>query len=90
MRLVFGDTAYWVALIDRKDQWHAAARAVSPALATSRIVTTDEVLIEVFTFFSPVEPELRAAAVRFARRAVQIVDRTAPIAPVVISGRAAQ
>jgi len=71
MRLVFGDTAYWVALIDRKDQWHAAARAVSPALTMSRIVTTDEVLIEVLTFFSSVEPQLRAAAVRFARRTLR-------------------
>ena len=67
MRTAFGDTSYWVALLDPNDQWHETAKATREALGDSRIVTTDEVLGEVLTFLASLGPRLRGSAVRFAR-----------------------
>ena len=67
MIVAFGDTSYWVALIDPNDQWHKTAKATREALGDSRIVTTDEVLVEVLTFLGSLGPRLRSSAVRFAR-----------------------
>ncbi|NBC49338.1 MAG: PIN domain-containing protein [Gammaproteobacteria bacterium] len=51
---VFVDTAALVALGNRRDDWHAAAVAVSRqlTLAGCRFVTTDAVLLEVGNTFS--------------------------------------
>jgi predicted nucleic acid-binding protein len=47
----FVDTSGWYALIDRRDAWHATARAEVEALvaAGARIVTTDYVIDEACT-----------------------------------------
>ena len=47
MRRVFVDTLFWIAISNRKDQWHQAAEQASHPLAGCRLVTTDEVLIEI-------------------------------------------
>ncbi|MDV3000174.1 MAG: hypothetical protein N5P05_001780 [Chroococcopsis gigantea SAG 12.99] len=48
MKLIFADTFYWVALInDRDDDWHARVIAISSILNNVKVITTDEVLIEV-------------------------------------------
>jgi predicted nucleic acid-binding protein len=52
MKRVFADTAYWVALVHRKDQWHQKALHVSQQLGSAILVTTDEVLNEFLAFFS--------------------------------------
>jgi len=52
MRRIFADTAYWIALIHRKDQWHQRAAELSQQLHLIGLVTTDEVLSEFLTFFS--------------------------------------
>jgi predicted nucleic acid-binding protein len=44
MRRVFADTYYWIALLNDRDQGHAAARAISQALPQAAIMTTQEVL----------------------------------------------
>jgi predicted nucleic acid-binding protein len=44
MRRVFADTSYWIALLNDRDQGHAAARAISQTLPQPGIVTTQEVL----------------------------------------------
>ena len=43
---VFADTFYWIALIDPRDAFHAAAHAYSGSLGPVRLVTTDEVFDE--------------------------------------------
>lgn len=52
MRTVFADTFYWVALINPTDQWYSKVMSVSEALGENKIVTTDEVLVEVLAFYS--------------------------------------
>jgi len=52
MSQVFADTYFWIALLNDKDQGHAAAQAVSQSLGQATIVTTQEVLSEVQTQFS--------------------------------------
>ena len=56
---VFADTSYWVALIDPKDKWHAKAVELSQSFAGVLLITTDEVLSEVLTFFSGYGPYIR-------------------------------
>src|SRR5438552_15134229 len=51
-RRLFADTFYWVALLNRRDPFHARAAAVSRALGAARLVTIDEVLTEVLNWFS--------------------------------------
>jgi predicted nucleic acid-binding protein len=71
MRRVFADTLYWVALIHRKDQWHAAALRVSHTLTSCHLVMTDEVLIEVLGAFCEAGPVLRQRAAALVRRLYQ-------------------
>ncbi|MFL6214647.1 MAG: type II toxin-antitoxin system VapC family toxin [Blastocatellia bacterium] len=59
MKKVFADTSYWVALIDPKDKWHSKALKLSQSFTGVLLITTDEVLSEVLTFFSGYGPYLR-------------------------------
>ena len=66
MKQIFVDMFYWVALINKKDNWHKRVIEVTSTLKNVEIVTTDEVLIEVLNFLS--------AIVLLRRRTVQFVD----------------
>ena len=68
MRTVFADAGYWIALLNRKDELHKKAKAVSASLGQVRIVTSEMVLTEVLNFFSDRGPELREVAVSSAQR----------------------
>ena len=46
MRRLFADTVYWIALANRKDQWHAKVVQTMRSLGQVSLVTTDEVLDE--------------------------------------------
>lgn len=70
MRSVFADTAYWVALANPLDQWHALARETSLALGPLRIFTTDEVLTEFLNFYAERGEVLRAAATALVAKVV--------------------
>ncbi len=67
MRRIFVDALYWIAIISRRDQWHQAAVDASRALINCRLVTTDEVLIEVLNAFGESGPFLRREATVFVR-----------------------
>ena len=67
MTMVFVDTAYWIAISLRDDQWSTAAREARARLGGSQLVTTDEVLAEYLTSLSSAGPYLRAAAARAVR-----------------------
>ena len=62
MRRIFVDTLYWVAITNRKDQWHQAAMRASRNLAGCDLVTTDEVLTEFLTAFCEAGMMLRQRA----------------------------
>lgn len=66
MNRFFVDTFYWIALSNRRDQWHGQVRAFDDALAAYRLDTTDEVLMEFLTFYSEGMPHTRRQAVLFA------------------------
>jgi predicted nucleic acid-binding protein len=63
-RTLFADTFYWLALLNPRDGFHAAVMAFSPSLAGSRVVTTDEVFVEVLNFWSAAGPYWRGLAAR--------------------------
>jgi predicted nucleic acid-binding protein len=67
MRRVFADTLYLIAITNRKDQWHHAAKKVSRTLAGCHLVTTAEVLTEVLNAFSEAGQLLRQEAVELVR-----------------------
>ena len=46
MKEVFVDTNYWIAIVNKNDQWHEAAKSAKSALGNVRLVTSDEVLVE--------------------------------------------
>lgn len=59
MRTAFIDTAYWVARINPRDQYHRKALQVAAELRPFRGVTTEAVLIEVANYFSAFGREVR-------------------------------
>ena len=64
MRRLFADTFYWIALLSRRDAWHARVTAFSQTLIeTDRVWTTDAVFVEVLAAFSAAGAHLRHEAV---------------------------
>ena len=51
MKQVFVDALYWIAITNRKDQWHQSALDASHIISGYHLVTTDEVLTEVSNAF---------------------------------------
>ena len=64
MTRIFADACYWIALLHRNDQLHAAADAAQKQMKNVHVVTTDEILAEVLNFFSGRGQQMRAAAVQ--------------------------
>lgn len=67
MRTVFADTVFWVAAANPRDQWADTLRRLEPTLADTRILTTDEILVELLSHFSGLGPFLRQKAAEIAR-----------------------
>jgi len=67
-RTLFADTFYWIALLDPGDTFHARVLAFNGTLGSVRLVTTDEVLAEVLTFFSRGGPLWRGKAATMVRK----------------------
>ena len=79
MRRFFVDTFYWIALTNRRDQWHRRVQAFNRALDAYHFFTTDEVLAEFLTFCGEGTPETRGQAALFARRV--LVDPHTTVIP---------
>ena len=47
--MIFVDSSFFIALVDRKDQWHSAAKAVLPLLADETILISDLIIAESVT-----------------------------------------
>ena len=63
MRIAFVDTLYFVALFSPKDQWHGRAIAASKLVAETKLITTEDVLVELLNFFSEYGEKARRGAV---------------------------
>ena len=71
MRLVFVDTAYWIAVTNPNDPWHAAAERARKDIGDARFVTTDEVLTEFLTKLSKPRPRIRSKIAEAVREIMQ-------------------
>jgi predicted nucleic acid-binding protein len=47
--MIFVDSSFFIALVDRKDQWHSAAKAVLPVLADETILISELIIAESVT-----------------------------------------
>jgi len=81
MRVVFADTFYWVSLINPHDDWHKKILITSQSLNQVKIITTEEVLIEVMSFYSKAGFRMRGKTVSFIKNIINngqisIIDQT--------------
>ena len=74
MRKVFVDTLYFVALINKNDQWRSKALKVKAEVADAKFVTTEMVLIEVLNFLSEYGETLRHQVSLFVRDVLQDIE----------------
>ncbi|MDB9312465.1 hypothetical protein PN462_05060 [Spirulina sp. CS-785/01] len=65
MKTIFADTFYWIALINKTDEWHKQVRSYSSSLKAVTIVTTEEVLTETVNFFSNYPPLIKQTVYNF-------------------------
>jgi uncharacterized protein len=80
MKQIFADTFYWIALLNPKDDWYDSVIKVSQSIANSQIITTEEVLTEVLTFYSNSGSRQRKRTVNFIKQimnnpAVQVIPQ---------------
>lgn len=52
MKPVFGDTFYWIALLNPKDDWHQAVLTYAYNYPHQKIITTDGIIEEVLNYAS--------------------------------------
>ncbi|EAW35459.1 MULTISPECIES: type II toxin-antitoxin system VapC family toxin [Lyngbya] len=64
MKTIFADTFYWVASINPADNWHNRVLEITKTLQRANLVTTEEVLVEVLTFFSTYGYQMRQRIVK--------------------------
>src|SRR2546430_12900772 len=67
MRRFFVDSWCFIALTDRNDRHHPAARRLDETLPAAGLITTDAVLMELLAFYSD-DLQSRRVAARTARR----------------------
>jgi uncharacterized protein len=68
--LLFADTSYLIALLDRRDALHGAARRAAGQIGRRLVVTTEFVIAEWFNTFSHPGAESRDAVIDAYRRIV--------------------
>ena len=81
MKPVFADTFYWVALINPGDDWHSLVLEISRSLDQTKLVTTEEVLTEVLTFYAESGSSMRQRTVAFIdsilnNDGIQVLEQT--------------
>lgn len=62
MKTVFADTQFWVAKINPLDQWHKRAIEAEYKIGIVKIVTSEQVVIEVLNYFSKFRSDTKQAA----------------------------
>jgi len=67
MKMLFADTFFWIAFLNPADDWHERVRQTFASLQPCKLVTTDEVLTEVLTFYSKSGSQLRFKAANLTR-----------------------
>ena len=62
MRIVYGDSGYWIALQNTRDEWHERAIRLTARLGNIRIVTSELVLAEYMNGLARLGPQSRQLA----------------------------
>ncbi|HQU91797.1 MAG TPA: PIN domain-containing protein [Pyrinomonadaceae bacterium] len=62
MDTLFVDTHYFVAIINRLDQWHVTATDYAQQISKTRLVTTDCIFVETLNYFAEYKPALKERA----------------------------
>lgn len=75
------DTFYWVALINPADTWHYQVINFGRVSSPLKIFTTDEVLVEVLTFYGTTGQYYRRKATALVRRLlddanIEVIEQT--------------
>ncbi len=65
MKRVFADASYWIALLNKNDQYHSSAVALDSKLRGVEIVTSDMVLAEILNCFSGKGPFMRKLVAKY-------------------------
>lgn len=66
MRTVYGDSGYWIALQNTRDEWQERAIRLTERLGNFRIVTSEMVLFEYMNGVARLGPQSRQLAVATA------------------------
>lgn len=74
MKVAFVDTLYFVALFNPRDQWHERALAASKLVTEPKLITTEDVLVELLNFFSEYGEKARRGAVTLVERILTEAD----------------
>jgi predicted nucleic acid-binding protein len=67
VNVIFADSVYWIAITNPRDQWHETALAARERRSDADLVTTEDVLTEVLTYFGAYGPDVRRTAARIVR-----------------------
>jgi predicted nucleic acid-binding protein len=67
---MFADAVYWIAIANRKDQWHGHVVNTVRSLGQALMITTDDVFDEFLTSYSGHCSTLRGTAVRTVEKAM--------------------
>ena len=86
MKVAFVDTLYLVALFNPRDQWHERAMAASQLVAETKLITTEDVLVELLNFFSEYGEKARRGAVTQAENSQRREYRSCATEPRSIHG----
>jgi predicted nucleic acid-binding protein len=70
MSRIFADAVYWIAIANRKDQWHAKVVSAARWLGGATLVTTEEVLSEFLAHYSGHGPVMRGVAAQTVEKAL--------------------
>ncbi|MGD1717383.1 type II toxin-antitoxin system VapC family toxin [Hydrocoleum sp. CS-953] len=73
MKTIFADTFYWIALINPRDNLHDKVIQISQSLQQTKIVTTEEILNELLTFYANFGIKQRRRTVKLVKN---IIDRS--------------
>jgi predicted nucleic acid-binding protein len=62
MKLVFADTFYWIAFVNPSDFWHPKVKQTFQTIQPCKLITTEEILVELLAFYSKSGIQLRERA----------------------------
>lgn len=84
MKIIFVDTHYLIAVINRLDQWHQSAILVIGKLGRAKLVVTESVLIETLNYFAEFRPAAKQHAADTiesfsANVNVEVIEQTSKI-----------